>query len=272
MSIVTVALADIAVADRLRVVDEDWAQAIAASIEAHGLMEPLVVRPAKGGKPAPFLLVAGAHRHRALQILGIETAEAKVVEMSPAEARLAEIDENLMRREVDALDRAIFLAERKRVYEELHPETRVGENQHTRVRHDGEPIAARFTDEVCEKIGLSERTVQRAVELIGHLAPAAVALLRGTPLASNGAQLAALSRWTPEEQEALAELLADGRAANVAQARRVHAGRPDPAPEAPVDLQTRKLLSAWNAAGTTARKRFLDDIGADLRPKPRRDA
>lgn len=45
MSIQTLKLSDITVSDRLRLVDEDWAQAIAQSIILNGLIEPLIVRP-----------------------------------------------------------------------------------------------------------------------------------------------------------------------------------------------------------------------------------
>ncbi|HPT48548.1 MAG TPA: hypothetical protein PLM07_21900, partial [Candidatus Rifleibacterium sp.] len=39
-------------------------------------------------------------------------------------ARLMEVDDNLAGAEMNALDTAVFLAERKKVYEKLHPETK----------------------------------------------------------------------------------------------------------------------------------------------------
>ncbi len=49
------------------------------------------------------------------------------------------------------------------IYEELHPETVNGANQHTRVRQIGEGYPAdRFTSETASATGKSERSIQRA--------------------------------------------------------------------------------------------------------------
>lgn len=54
---------------------------------------------------------------------------------------------------------------RKLAYEALHPETKNGENQHSRVRQVGEGSPAdRFTADTAAKTGQSERKVQRAAE------------------------------------------------------------------------------------------------------------
>jgi len=74
------------------------------------------------------------------------------------------VDENLCRAELSPADRASQTARRKAIYEELHPETRLGENQHTRVRQVGEPSVERFTAETASAIGKSERAVQRDAE------------------------------------------------------------------------------------------------------------
>lgn len=62
-------------------------------------------------------------------------------------------------------EKALFTARRKEAYEALHPETRNGENQHSRVRQVGEGTAAdRFTADTASKTGESERTIQRNAE------------------------------------------------------------------------------------------------------------
>ena len=53
-------------------------------------------------------------------------------------------------------ERAMFTARRKRLYVLLHPETALGENQHTRVRQNGEPSPKRFTEDTAEKTGRAE--------------------------------------------------------------------------------------------------------------------
>ena len=62
-------------------------------------------------------------------------------------------------------ERALFTKRRKEAYEALHPETKNGENQHTRVRQVGEATSAdRFTADTAAKTGQSERAVQRDAE------------------------------------------------------------------------------------------------------------
>ena len=58
--------------------------------------------------------------------LAYEQIEAIVIDTGEHEHRLIEIDENLMRAELTHLDRGRFLAERKRIYFELHPTRRHG--------------------------------------------------------------------------------------------------------------------------------------------------
>lgn len=66
----SIALTDIIVPERLRLVEEDHALAIQASIVEHGLINPITVRrtpPAT--KPfKPYTIVAGAHRLRAVEL------------------------------------------------------------------------------------------------------------------------------------------------------------------------------------------------------------
>lgn len=114
--------------ERLREVSEAHAVVMAASMAERGQRTPVeIVR--RGDR---FRLVYGAHRYRGAEINGWADIEAFIVEAGDAEVRLREIDENLIRHELTALDRARFLAERKRIYEALNPETKNGSNQHTR--------------------------------------------------------------------------------------------------------------------------------------------
>jgi ParB family chromosome partitioning protein len=105
---------------RPEVVDE-----LAASIEAEGLLQPIVVRPHPEG--AGFLLVAGWHRLEAKRKLKHETIECRVLDgLSADQARVAEIDENLIRADLTPSERAVHHAERKALYLKLHPETKHG--------------------------------------------------------------------------------------------------------------------------------------------------
>jgi len=254
----TVALDQIDASDRLREIDEDWAQVIAASIEEVGQLEPLVIRPKADGT---FKLVAGGHRYRALEIIEAQTAECMLRDFDDAEAELAEIDENLMRRDLNALDRARHLYRRKAIYEELNPETAHGKAP------KGGKVAniatLRFTEEVAEKTGLSERTVQDAVALIKNLDPEVVQELQGTPLASNGAQLKALSKLDPNTQKDVAKTIHEGTAGSVKEAVN-HLTGSTPVVEPPRDAWMRKQLAHWGEGKKAWKDAFLKEIGVEV--------
>ena len=106
---------------RLRaVLDDGRIEAIAESLAAIGLQSPILVRPSEPGDD--YTLVAGAHRLAAARRLGWEAIDARICLGSLDEMRLIEIDENLARAELTPLDRARFVAERKRVYLRMNPE------------------------------------------------------------------------------------------------------------------------------------------------------
>ncbi|WP_224825626.1 ParB/RepB/Spo0J family partition protein [Cognatishimia sp. MH4019] len=265
MTIEILELSRITVADRLRSVDEDWAQAIAQSILVNGLMEPLIVRPLGEGQ---FALVAGAHRYRGLAIAGLDQAECKILELSEAEARLAEIDENLIRRELTALDRAIFLTERKSVYEKLHPETAKGGdlgNQHTGGKTQTSRLAT-FTEDAAEKMGLSQRSIQDAIALVKSLEPKAISLISSTPLASNAAQLKALSKLQADQQYACAARIASGDVSSVKEWQIAVGDIADPSePAVPRDAWFTKTVSVWGQAKKRWKRDFVAEYKDELR-------
>ncbi|PZR84158.1 MAG: hypothetical protein DI537_33595 [Stutzerimonas stutzeri] len=205
---------------RLRPVDVAHAKMIAASMSEVGLIQPVVVRTDSTGNG--LKLVVGGHRLYGAGILDWEEIPAILIEATDDEARQIEIDENLARKELTILERAEFLAERKRVYETLHPEAAHGKAR--RPKTEKGKVAnlatfARFSKDAAKSTGLGERTIQRSVELAGKLSPEAVALIRGTKVADNQAQLQALAEMAPEQQLIVAGLIAANAAGNIAKAR-----------------------------------------------------
>jgi len=205
---------------RLRPVDDAHSQLIAASMNESSLIQPVVVRADVSGNG--MKLVVGGHRLRGAIILGWDEIPAILIEATDDEARQIEIDENLARKELTALERSEFLAERKRVYETLHPEAAHGKAK--RPKTEKAKVAnlatfARFSKDAAKSTGLGERTIQRAVEIAGKLSPDAVTLIRGSKLADNQSQLQALAELEPREQVKVAREIAEGRAVNFAKAR-----------------------------------------------------
>jgi ParB family chromosome partitioning protein len=216
-------LASVAAIDatgRLRPVDEAHAQLIAASMNESSLIQPVVVRTDSSGNG--LKLVVGGHRLRGAAILGWDEVPAILIEATDDEARQIEIDENLARKELTILERAQFLAERKRVYEALHPETAHGKAK--KPKSEKAKVAnlatfSRFSKDAANSTGLGERTIRRSVELAGKLSTAAIAAIRGTKVADNQSELQALAELEPEQQVIVAGLIAAKAAGNVAKAR-----------------------------------------------------
>jgi ParB family transcriptional regulator, chromosome partitioning protein len=72
-----------------------------ASIEEHGILEPLIVRPLKNGE---YELVAGERRFRAANELGLTEVPVVVREFSDQKAYEVSLLENLQRDDLNAID------------------------------------------------------------------------------------------------------------------------------------------------------------------------
>jgi ParB/RepB/Spo0J family partition protein len=83
------------------VMDEAELKELARSIEAHGLIEPIVVRPTSDGC---YELISGYRRLQALKVLNAKEVEAKVVECTDEEALALSIEENEKRAEEHPFD------------------------------------------------------------------------------------------------------------------------------------------------------------------------
>ncbi|MQP67500.1 hypothetical protein GE253_19420 [Niveispirillum sp. SYP-B3756] len=246
--------------DRLRPVDAGQVRFLAENIQQTGqLLQPITLRYLRDGA---YKLMAGGHRLAAVRQLGWTEIAAFVFEANGDEARLAEIDENLVRHELNPLDRAVFLAERKALYEKMHPETRHGA-QGGRGAKRNEDDTLSFSKETAARVGLDERTIQRAVMIASRLAPDVRSRIAGSAIAHTQTELLALARLPPAEQRAIVdEMLADSpRARTVAAARRlVTGGQPEELD--PESNKFAKLVALWGRCGPVARRDFLTHLAA----------
>lgn len=264
----TIEIARIDASERLRPVDPAYVEVIAASMAQIGLTEPITVRP-DPAKPGFYLLVAGAHRFFAAKlVLGWTEIAAILTPLRDAEARLVEIDENLMRRELGALDRAVFLAERKRLWETAHPFVKNGGDPKTKKKQRDSQMANlaiwNFSKETSERTGLSERTVRRAVALVADLSPDVIARIRGTYLEDHASDLEKLAGLHPDEQDEIAERFASG------EIKRLSEHRP-PARVSAEQRQMANFLEAWSRMSSKERLSALREIGAVYRTRATAD-
>lgn len=276
MQIDWVTVSDVVVRDRLRPVSEAGVESLMASITEIGVMKDAIhVRKKKDGS---LWLIAGGHRLEAARRLGWAEIEAKVWSgMTDDMARLMEIDDNLAGAEMNALDTAVFLAERKAVYEKLHPEARRG-FAGGKARHgqltDIMSVAS-FAITTAEKFGLTDRHVRRLIAVGEALYPTEIDQLRAAERPVKLADLQALAKvGDAVERQRVVEMFAAGEAKNIPAARGRYkaeeTGVEAPVKD-PVDQQLLALKAAWSRAGAAARRRWLEDAGADvlaLMPRP----
>ena len=99
--------------------------------------------------------------------LGMKDIECSVTDLDGMRAELAEIDENLTRKELNYIDQGEQLLRRKEIYEALHPETRATYeggafkgNQHNEVADTVSSTKMKsFAEDTAEKTGISPRHV-----------------------------------------------------------------------------------------------------------------
>lgn len=85
--------------------DETALGELAASIREHGVLQPILVRPAKGSG-SRFQIIGGERRWRAAQAAGLHEVPALVRDFSDREAMAAGLVENLQRQDLNALEEA----------------------------------------------------------------------------------------------------------------------------------------------------------------------
>ena len=95
-----------------REIDEKHVEELAKSIKSLSLLNPITV-------DQDYTLIAGLHRLEAVKLLGYSEIECNVTSLDGLRADLAELDENLIRKELSTLDFDELMQRRKEIYEEL---------------------------------------------------------------------------------------------------------------------------------------------------------
>lgn len=256
--------AEIEVEGRLRPVTETGVESLLASIRELGLVkDPIHVRALKGGR---HRLIAGAHRLEAVKRLNWHMVTCRVwsgTGVTDDWCRLMEIDDNLAGAEMDALDTAVFLAERKRVYLKLHPETAAGVAGAV-ARWDANDIES-FASATAAKFGLSRRHVERLVKA-GDAILGDARRLRSAPSRPRLNDLLALAKASPSQRDAAIAMFAiGGRIRDALKA-------PAAAEKDPLEEAFNALRKAWDHAPEPARRRFVAEHHAALAVRVREEA
>ncbi|MFO0603751.1 MAG: ParB N-terminal domain-containing protein [Polyangiales bacterium] len=195
--------------------------ALRESIAAAGLLHPIVVDPS-------LTLVCGMHRLEACRALGWETIPALVTSLEGPYAQLAEVDENLCRRELTVLERAEHIALRLKLWEQTQPPPPEEAAAKKKPPKRAEAPLVAFLDDTARRTGRGKAAVREELR-IGELPEDVRATARETPIHDNKRELLALTRMPEEEQRRAVQAVRDGEAKSV---RKKKPPRPKSAPEA----------------------------------------
>ena len=255
--------------DRLRTVKGAVVQYLAESMKLHGLQYPIQVR-IDGDR---YTVVSGAHRVQGARLLAWSHIEAFVLDLLDEDTlALLEIDENLMRAELNPLDRGVFMARRKEIYERLYPETKRGGDRRSSNYQDQNPDSPHkgFVEATSTFTPFSPWTIRRALRIGEKITPELREELSVTPIAYREGDLFVISGMDDSEQE---DVLKDLRSAEIeVQALsdvypRQHPGQaPDEAPDPPAGAGAdpspekttlERLQKLWFSASKDEQEEFI---------------
>lgn len=262
----TIALADIHVPDRLREIDEDHALAIQTSIIQHGLFNPVTVRRTPNAKGGKFTLVTGAHRLRAIELNEEDEIEAIIVDADKLTAVLMEVEENLFRNDLSALDRAVFVQTYRDVWEQKHGKITRGGDQRGNLPLCPIDVvadeASRGFSVVCaERLGMSEDKIKRANRIAQAIPADLKRRLRGTPAADNQSALLKLAKL-PAERLANAAKVFDKVEGDFGQMMEA-LGDPKPK-QSDADKLRSRLIDTWGRIKPQARLEFVREHRTEI--------
>ncbi len=251
--VVEITLDVIDVGERLRTVNTHHVEALAAAIAARGLLSPIEVTPSyiRGH----YILLAGAHRLAAKKLLGHATIEAFVREVeNPLERKLIEIEENLIRHDLTALDRAVFLVEWKKTYNEM-----AGAKGRGRPKEENDAdrreFPLRFSEAVSARLKMNPKSLDKAIKR-AELQPDLRAELAKHPAADNGAILDALRKLGAGAQDEIALALAGNPDLSLGDLRTLINGGVTP----PKVTWREKMVVAWKKGSAADKAWFRDFI------------
>ena len=119
-------------------IDPEALRELAASIQEHGLIQPLVVSSSVQGvsaeatlRPAQYTLIAGERRLRASKLAGLETVPVLVKEATPREMLELALVENIQRADLNPLEEALAYQQLSDIFGLTQQEiaTQVGKNR-----------------------------------------------------------------------------------------------------------------------------------------------
>lgn len=213
MKCIEVATVKVVVPQTHRTTNASKVKALTESILAVGLQHPIGITP-------EYRLIHGRHRLEAYNALGWDKIPAVIHKLDDLHSELAEIDENLARNALTALQESQALKRRKAIYETLHPEAKHGgaPGKSGGGKKAKEDNVSSFADDTAVHTGRTPRSVRRDVAIAASIPEDIQEMIADSPIADSKAELRKLAKLPEDEQRKVAGKLADGTADTVAAA------------------------------------------------------
>ncbi|MBB4065697.1 ParB N-terminal domain-containing protein [Gellertiella hungarica] len=262
-----VAIPTIYVGERQRPIDHGHAMAIAASMEQRGLINPITVRrtPHQNNGSTPWTLVAGGHRLEAAKINGWTEIDVILVSADAVEAVLIELSENIFHNDLTAMNRAMFVAKFREMWEEANGQiVKGGDRRSKRAKCQDDTLifapGKTLATEVQRRLGIERRTYYRALTIALHLHPDLRSAIRGTKSEDDQRELLKLAKLDPETQMKIAAAMQEGAdlkaALNLLQPK---SARNVIEVEVETYLKKKAALERYHADMSPAAKRLLEE-------------
>lgn len=232
----------IAVGQRLRPLDKAKVQLIADSYRRTGQITPIELAYRGPGK---WLLVVGLHRLEAVKVAGGKTIDFFRFEGDADAQELREIEENLARADLTALDRAFAVS---RWVHHLGVQHRANASDKSIANQSFDQISKRLTARVAERVDLTEHTIYMYLKLAKQLADDHTKLA-GLPIASNRSELQRLARLEPSKRKPVIAAMTAGKTFQEATAKKAKAESKDQALSA--------LIALWRKTPVAAKRAFV---------------
>ena len=196
MEVEEVEVAKIKTKFRLRTPNDDKIKEVATSIKLCGLINPITVT-------RELYLLAGYHRWKAYEQLGYKTIPAVIHDEDKLKGELVEVEENLARNELNAIEESEHLGRREEILTELGLLMPFGGNQYSKGKST--------IKERAEQIGMSERSYRNRKQIL-NIDEEVRDLLKETEYAKARMDMLKLSQQTTEVQREVCDLLITGKA------------------------------------------------------------
>lgn len=162
--------------------DETALAELAASIKRYGIVQPLVVTPAKNGR---YAIVAGERRWRAAKLAKLDTVPALVRAREELEQLEVALIENVQRVDLSPLEQAVSI-------ERLHQQFNFS------------------YDDIAQRLGKATSTVHNTVRLLRLPEPARAALVAGRISEGHARAILALKNDSERQTYLLKSIMANG--------------------------------------------------------------